>query len=48
MLFDLALLSLLTVHGLRGGDDPPRVDMRDFVNRLFTAWLALGETLGLN
>jgi len=44
-LFELALLSLLTVYGRRGGDGLTRRDLRRLVNRLSIAWLALGEIL---
>ena len=44
-LFELALLSLLTVYSLRAGDGLTRRDLRRLVNRLSIAWLALGEIL---
>ncbi|HLJ64430.1 MAG TPA: hypothetical protein VKT70_10010 [Stellaceae bacterium] len=49
-LFNLALVSLLAIHSMRDGwgdRDPTHPEMRYLMNRLFTAWLALGEALGL-
>jgi hypothetical protein len=46
-LFSLALVSLLAVEARRGSGDLEPSDVRDITNRLFIAWLALGETLGI-
>ena len=46
-LFDLALLSLLTVEKRRVGGEAWYPECRDLVNRLCIAWLPLGETLGI-
>ena len=45
-LFELALLSLLAVEVRRGAGELAPSDVRDITNRLFIAWLALGEILG--
>jgi hypothetical protein len=44
-LFELALLSLLTVYSRRGRNGLTRRDLRGLVNRLAIAYLALGEIL---
>ena len=46
-LFSLALVSLLAVEARRGSGDPEPSDLRDITNRIFIAWLALGEILGI-
>ena len=45
-LFRLALVSLLAVEVRRGSGELLPSDVRDITNRIFIAWLALGEILG--
>jgi hypothetical protein len=46
-LFNLALVSLLAVEARRGSGNLEPSDLRDITNRLFIAWLAIGEILGI-